>query len=210
MIDTLSVKAVGANFLYFSEVARTAQNESSQEAYEAQARREREHLLQLLHEVEKQVVVTSYALAYEAAVDTSGNGRYGRLEKELDRLEYLQDDLNAYLGGKKPDAVDPVVKAREELVALATRARVAAASRRFTGNRSRGSYDGGVIRELVERGVAKEPRHAIHVLNLSEGLNEGWSNEELVYWGICYRKARGNGERKEVAVAVANKALTVG
>jgi hypothetical protein len=208
-LDKLSIFATGQNYLYFLNQVKTLRNPTSKRAANEQAQRIREELLQILHQVDREVYVALKALATEVA-EYGETDRYRELEAEANRLDRAEADLHAYLDGRKPNGVSPEEKARNELVALATRARVLAASRRFVERKARKSYDGEVVQALVERGVANEPRHAIHVLNLSSGLREGWSNEELLYWGLCYRKARNDGGNKAAAIRVADRALTVG
>ena len=218
-VDQLHIFTTGSNYLYFREQAKLSQVPQHKESHERAASTYWRQLYELSHEVEKEISVTNWQLAHRAGSVAPGEWesqegheyeRYAAAQRELDRLEFLQDDLEAYLAGRKPDQADPIEVARSELVKLATRARLLSASREHIPGVPRGSYDSEVVEALVERGIAKEPRHAIHLLNLSEGLSEGWSNDELVYWAVRYREARGEGKDKRVSMSVANKALTVG
>lgn len=218
-VDRLSLFSIGSNYLYFKKMARLAEVPQHKQSHERAATEYRARLYQLSHEVEQAIGVTNWQLAHRAGSIAPGKwedetdheyARYLGAERELDRLEYLQDDVEAYLAGRKPDQADPVEVARSELVKLATRAKLLAASRGHIPGTPRKSYDSEVIQELITRDIAMEPRHATYTLNLSEGLAEGWANDELVYWAIRYREARIEGKNKQVSVAVADKALRVG
>ena len=209
----------GRNYLHCARLAAEGQNEGTRAAMADGAGYSRRNLYEYARRVEDEIAATGRSLALRAeSISPAGwgdpedyeYGRYLDLERELARLERIRDDIEAFLAGHEPEPVAIEDDGRAELLALATRARVSAAGRRMIGAKARGSYDAEVVQRLVADKVAKEPRHAINLLNLSRGLAEGWSNDELVYWAIVYRRARGRKESKETAVEVANKALAIG
>jgi len=65
------------------------------------------------------------------------------------------------------------------------------------------SYPAELIAWIMKEKIARDPQHAVNVLNLSGGRAESWSNRRFAVWAKTYRWYRRKGHKKAEAVQYA-------
>jgi len=65
-------------------------------------------------------------------------------------------------------------------------------------------YKAELISWMLQKRIAKSPRHATAILNLSKGVELGWNERKLAEWSLLYRWYRDHGRSKSEAVQAAH------
>lgn len=201
--DSLHVMVSGKNLQHYrAEASRLDDNES----FLILAEEARQRLL----EMRAQLMGVAESSAMLAARSPD---RGGRTEKRADEALALVDEIDKYLGesdeSPPPSFLDKLNakvsrkkgNAKAEAKALGTGTRVIDRDTRKPDPRAQ--YDGELVKSLAAE-FKTCAQHVVNTLNLSGGLEEGWTNGVLVRWFREYRKGRKAGAESRESVALAN------